>query len=307
MEKFLYVFIHLVLPLILLVDIIYQRPKSRIGLFIKSALYIAILYFLYSWGQWPLVGSYYLRYFMLAIMAIVFILYIKRFQSIKRLKPLGLRNTIMVVLTGLLLVLFLVMDFNVINGENYPSETVELEFPLKNGTFYVASGGSNKFLNNHSRNYPNAQEFALDINKLGKYRSASKGILSSVNIDHHIYSDTIFCPCNGKILDIKNNIKDNEFGSMDVKSENGTGNFVNIKCDKDIFVFIPHMKQFSVLVSKNMTVKKGTPLGLIGLSGFSQEPHLHIQAAKYDTDSTLVGIPIVFNGTLLSRNDIFNN
>lgn len=154
------------------------------------------------------------------------------------------------------------------------------------------------------RDYPNAQEFALDINKLGKYRSASKGILSKANTDHYIYSDTIYCPCDGEIVEIKNNIKDNDFGSMNVKSKNGAGNFVNINCNNDIFVFIPHMKQFSILVSKGMMVKRGMPLGLVGISGFSQEPHLHIQAAKYDLDSTLVGIPIIFNGTSLSRNDI---
>jgi len=305
MEKFLYVSIHLVLPLLLLIDFIYHKSKSTIGLLIKSSLYIAILYFLYSWGQWPLVGSYYLRYLMIAIIILVFLLCIKRFQSTKTLKPIGVWKTILVVSTGLLLLLFLIMNFNVINGRNYPSEGVELEFPLKNGAFYVASGGSSKLINNHMRDYPNAQEFALDINKLGKYRSASKGILSNVNTDHYIFSDTIYCPCDGKIVDIKNNIKDNEYGSMNVKSENGTGNFVNINCNKDIFVFIPHIQQFSILVSKGITVKKGMPLGLVGISGFSQEPHLHIQAAKYDLDSTLVGIPIIFNGVRLSRNDVY--
>jgi len=305
MEKFLYVSIHLVLPLLLLIDFIYHKSKSTIGLLIKSSLYIAILYFLYSWGQWPLVGSYYLRYLMIAIIILVFLLCIKRFQSTKTLKPIGVWKTILVVSTGLLLLLFLIMNFNVINGRNYPSEGVELEFPLKNGAFYVASGGSSKLINNHMRDYPNAQEFALDINKLGKYRSASKGILSNVNTDHYIFSDTIYCPCDGKIVDIKNNIKDNEYGSMNVKSENGTGNFVNINCNKDIFVFIPHIQQFSILVSKGITVKKGMPLGLVGISGFSQEPHLHIQAAKYDLDSTLVGIPIIFNGARLSRNDVY--
>jgi hypothetical protein len=307
MEKFLYVFIHLALPLLLLAEFILRRSKSKFGLLAKSSLYIAIFYFLYSWGQWPLIGSYYLRYLMITFILFVFLLSFKRYQKVKMSKPLGVRNIIMLVSTVFLLFLFLIINYNVFRGKRYSDKGVALEFPLKNGTYYVASGGSNKLINNHMRGYPNAQEFALDINKLGKYRSASKAFLSSVNTDHYIFSDTIYCPCNGRIIEIKNNVKDNEYGSMNVTSGNGTGNFVSINCEEDIFVFIPHLKQFSVLVSKGMIVKKGTPLALVGISGFSQEPHLHIQAAKYDLDSSLVGIPIFFNGSGLFRNDIYKN
>ena len=56
-----------------------------------------------------------------------------------------------------------------------------------------------------------------------------------------------------------------------------------------------------------MEVNEDTPLGLIGLSGFAQEPHLHIQAARYNSDSVLVGIPIKFKGAFFSRNDLFSN
>jgi len=307
MEKFIYVFIHLVLPLILVIDFIFRRSKSKIGLLIKALLYIAIVCFLYLWGQWPLVGSYYLRYFMVANIVLIIILSITKIQSIQPLRPVGVSKTIMTGLTGLLLLLFFLMNFNALKGRNYPSGGVELEFPLKNGIYYVASGGSSKLINNHMRDYPNSQEFALDINKLGKYKSVSKKILSTVNTDHYIFSDTIYCPCNGKITDIKNNIEDNLSGSMNVKSEDGTGNFVNINCETGVFVFIPHIKQFSILVTKGMEVRKGIPLGLVGISGFSQEPHLHIQAAMYDSDSTLTGRPIIFKGKSLSRNDLYTN
>ena len=307
MEKFLYVFIHLALPLILLADFFYRSSKSKIELFIKSFLYISILYFLYSWGQWPLVGSYYLRYIIIAFIILVFLMSFKKFQSIEAIRPFGVLKNIMAIVTVLLLLLFLYMNYNVFKGRNYPLNGVELEFPLKNGSYYIASGGSSKLINNHMRNHPNAQEYAIDINKLGRNKSVSKGILSNTNSDHYIFSDTIYCPCDGKIVEIRNNVKDNKFGSMNVTSKNGTGNFVNIFCETGVFVFIPHMKQFSVLVSEGMIIKKGDPLGLVGISGFSQEPHLHIQAARYDVDSTLIGIPIYFNGTGLFRNDIYEN
>lgn len=274
---------------------------------INAALYISILFFLYNWGQWPLVGSYYLRYTLFVIILVIVLISVKRFKAINRSMPIGLWQNIRLFISALLLILFLIMNFNTVSGRFYHSEAATLEFPLKHGTYYVGSGGSNKSINNHMRNVPVAQQFALDINKLGKYKSASKRLLSNEATDHYIFADTIYCPCNGTIKEIKSNLKDNESVSMEVKPEDGTGNFVNIRCDGDIFVFIPHLKQFSLLVSEGMDVQKGRPLGLVGLSGFSQEPHLHIQAATYTTDSSLIGIPIKFNGKYYSRNDLIKN
>ena len=307
MEQFLFVFIHLALPVLLLIDFIFRKSKSKIGLIIRTILYLAIIFFLYTWGQWPLVGTYYLRYVMIAFLILLFFLGWKSFSSIHQWKPLKLSQRLMAILTGIFAVLVLTMNYNALKGKNYPEGGVNLDFPLKNGTFYVASGGSSKIINNHMRSFPNAQEYALDINKLGKFGGASKTILSHVNTDHYIFSDTVYCPCNGKILEIKEDIQDNSSGSMNVSPEDGTGNFVNIHCDQDFFVFIPHLKQNSVFVSKDMLVKTGTPLGLIGISGFAQEPHLHLQAAKYNSDSVLIGVPMILNGQMLYRNDRYKN
>ena len=220
---------------------------------------------------------------------------------------MGKWSNIKVGLSGILLLLILNMNFNAYVGRYNPGNAIELSFPLRDGIFYIASGGSNKLINNHMRNFPNSQEYALDINKLGKYKGVSNKLLSTKNVDHYIFSDTVFCPCNGKIVEIKDNVRDNKSGSMNVSAKDGTGNFVNIYCKEDIYVFIPHFKQFSIMVSENMNVNEGTPLGLVGISGFSQEPHLHIQASKYISDSTMIGIPIVFKGKFLSRNELFIN
>jgi len=307
MEKYIYVFLHLLLPIIIVFDFIFRRAKNKISLISRAVLYISIVYFLYLWGQWPLVGSYYLRYFMLLIISLLIVLVLLRFRYVKQLKPVGIWSNIKFGLTGTLIFILIIMNFNAYVGRYNPGNAIQLSFPLRNGIFYIASGGSNKLINNHMRNYPNAQEFALDINKLGKYKGVSNKVLSTKNTDHYIFSDTVFCPCNGKIVEIKNNVKDNTSGSMDVSAKDGTGNFVNIHCKGDFFVFIPHFKQHSILVSENMTVNEGTPLGLVGISGFSEEPHLHIQASKYLSDSTIIGIPIVFKGKFLSRNEIFKN
>jgi hypothetical protein len=191
-------------------------------------------------------------------------------------------------------------------GSKIPDGEVHLKFPLKNGKYYISSGGSNKFVNNHYRDYPNSQQYALDINKLGKYGSVYNSIFSNQISNHYIFSDTIYCPCTGTIVESEHRIKDNLTSSMNVKAENGRGNYITIDCD-GILVSLYHLKMNSTFNPVNSLVTAGEPLGLVGNSGFSQEPHLHIQVSKYNPDSVKIGVPIKFGDRYFSRNDIVSN
>jgi hypothetical protein len=306
MEKIVFAFIHLGLPALIFIDFLLRKPKSNIGLLMKTILYAATLLFLYLWGQWPLVGSYYLRYLILLLIIYLVSTTIVRLRSGNLGKPKRILNKISIGVTALLVLLVLMMDFNALRGRFYPDRGIELAFPLKGGTYYVSSGGSNKVINNHIRDFPTAQHYAIDINQIGSLGGASKKMMSNKNAEHYIFSDTVYCPCDGIILDTKTTVKDNEGVSMNVSAEDGTGNYVELKCD-GAYIFIPHFKQYSIFVSKDSYVKQGSPLGLVGISGFSQEPHLHFQAAAYDKDSVMVGIPIKFKGKILSRNDLYTN
>lgn len=306
MEKLVFAFIHLGLPLLILTDFLLRKSKSKVGLLTRTILYAAIFFFLYLWGQWPLVGSYYLRYLLLLLIVYIVGTAVTRYRSGSLSKPKSILKKISIGLTIGLSLLVLMMAFNALRGRLYDDQGIELAFPLKGGTFYVSSGGSQKVINNHVRDFPTAQHYAMDINQLGSYGGASKKIMSSKNAEHHIFLDTVYCPCDGIVLDTKTIVKDNEGSSMNVSAEDGTGNYIELKCD-GAYIFIPHFKQYSIFVSKNSYVKQGTPLGLVGISGFSQEPHLHFQAAVYNKDSIMVGIPIKFNGKTLSRNDLYTN
>lgn len=303
MEKILYIFIHLVLPLLLVIDFVLRRPKSRVGLITRAVLYISLIYFLYLWGQWPLVGSYYFRYVMLSLIITLLIVGVLRYGSQKMISPNGIFKKIRIGIKGLASICIFILIIKAFLGRTYPIEAIELEFPLKGGEYYIALGGSNKVINNHIRDYPTSQQFALDINKLGKYKGVSTKMLSIENTDHHIFGETVYCPCDGLILETKTDVKDNLGSSMEVSSEDGTGNFVHVKCDST-YIFLPHFKQHSILVSQGMEVKEGAPLGQVGISGFAQEPHLHFQASVYNSDSILVGVPIKFKGKTLSRNNL---
>jgi len=306
MEKIVFAFIHLGLPALIFIDFLLRKPKSNFGLLMKATLYTAILFFLYLWGQWPLVGSYYLRYLMLLFIIYIVSATVVQLRSGNLGKPKRTLNKISIGVTTLLALMVLMMVFNAVRGRFYVDRGIELTFPLKGGTYYVSSAGSHKVINNHIRDFPTAQHYALDINQLGRFGSASKKFMATKNMEHYIFSDTVYCPCDGIVLNTKTTVKDNEGVSMNVSSEDGTGNYVELKCD-GAYIFIPHFKQHSIFVSKDSYVKEGTPLGLVGISGFSQEPHLHFQAAVYNKDSELVGIPIKFEGRTLSRNDLYKN
>jgi hypothetical protein len=64
-------------------------------------------------------------------------------------------------------------------------------------------------------------------------------------------------------------------------------------------VELAHLQRRSVRVAAGDPVTAGTPLGLVGNSGNTSEPHLHVHA---ETDAG-EGVPMTFEGRFLIRND----
>ena len=243
---------------------------------------------------------------MVAILLLILFYFVRRFPTLTFFWPKNRKRLFLTIPVGLLSIYLLMMSITIINGSKYSEKSIELSFPLKNGNFYIASGGSNKLVNNHMRDYPNSQEFAIDINKLGKYGEVSNSFLSTRNTSHYIFSTSVHSPCEGLIVQSADGIEDNLETSTNVSRKNGKGNYITIKCDK-AYISLYHMKENSVLKAVGDRVEKGEEIGLVGNSGFSQEPHLHIQAAVYNLDSVLVGLPIKFENGFVSKNDIVSN
>jgi len=195
-------------------------------------------------------------------------------------------------------------DVSAILGRWYPEPSVDLQFPLRSGDYYISSGGSSKIINNHMRNYPNPQEFALDIHKLGSAGGASANVLSSANENHHIFDEYVYAPCAGEVEEAVNDVADNSGASMGVDASDGSGNHVKLVCGEAV-VSMMHLRSGSLMVKAGDRVAAGQAVGRAGNSGFSEEPHLHLQAAVRDNAGKLIGIPMKFSGRTLSRNDTF--
>jgi hypothetical protein len=303
MEQLLYFFVHYgVLAVVVLLAT--RAPlRSRAGLAVAAVLGLAICLLLYLWGQWPLVGSYYARYLPPAVAILVAGRAVRAWPQTPRLFPASLSGKLAFVLNVVVAVLTIRLVAGAIAGLSFVDVPRDLAFPLKGGTYYVASGGSSKVLNGHMRSRPTAQQFALDINKLGALGGASHNILSVENDRHHIFGEPVFAPCEGEVTWSANDVADNRGSSMDVSVEDGSGNHVTIDCD-GLVVSMLHLKRGSVVVGEGQHLSPGDLVGQVGNSGFSQEPHLHIQASVKNADGRQVGVPISFGRASPVRNSL---
>jgi hypothetical protein len=196
-------------------------------------------------------------------------------------------------------------------GHRLPAaEAVALEFPLRNGTYVVANGGSNDLVNAHVQTLTverfkdyRGQSFGLDIVGLNRLGMRSTGLVPSDPSRYVIFGQPIYAPCPGQVLATEDGHADMSPPQPD--RDHMPGNFVFIDCG-GIHVLLAHMKRGTVNVAPGERVSAGGLLGQVGNSGNSHEPHLHIHAqtpAKSGAFLSGKPLPIRFGGRYLARND----
>jgi len=175
-------------------------------------------------------------------------------------------------------------------------QRIELAFPLKTGRYFVLQGGKGLPTNLFHFSLRGAI-YAMDIVKLNNWGGRADKIFSSRLEDYEIFNDTIYAPCSGRVARAYSDNPDNIPPNMDRGPQNT--NQVLLETDSS-YVFLAHMKKGSVVVHEGQWVQQGQALGCVGNSGFSSEPHLHIQAHAKTTPGSpwYMGEPlyISFNG-----------
>jgi hypothetical protein len=254
----------------------YRNNAQFIFHIIGSLLAVAFLFFI---GSWAFI-SFYLRWVFLAIYLAVFVLVIRKHHKLKHLSGLGKWYYILFRLI-FTLVLGTVLYFY-ISARNYQEEAVSLHFPFRHGNFYVMQGGANRLSNPAHRNFSRIKYgFAMDISKLYPSGNRAKGIMPMDVNKYAIFGDTIISPCTGRIIRVVDTVHTNLPGRYNIN--NIHGNHIIIQC-KGYRVFLAHFIKGEIFVKEGDWVVAGNQLGLAGNSGFSAEPHLHINVLKdYDT------------------------
>ena len=93
--------------------------------------------------------------------------------------------------------------------------------------------------------------------------------------DYYAFGQSIVSPVSGFVVLSRHDLVDNTIGTVD--NINNWGNYIIIKSDLGFFVEISHIMQFSITHNIGDYIQVGDIIAKCGNSGYSPEPHIHIQ------------------------------
>jgi len=168
--------------------------------------------------------------------------------------------------------------------------------------------------------HPNAFDFVqMDNKRKSSHRSSkSQFFIGRIPSDSFFcWNKPVFSPINGKVIRVGNGWNDNEYSNIwktiqlwynatykfKPKEKNGhldirpnAGNHVMIQAEEGYIVFLAHLRNLSILVKEGDEVEQGQEIGLLGNSGNSTMPHLHINLFDQMHDPfKAVVLPFVFH------------
>lgn len=269
--------------------------KSKLEWLLDSLVTTALIVWLFQAGNWGWVG-YYVRFLWLILLIVTFIFSWKRVRNLPFTIKYTLNQKFSIGISIVLILFFGTYNALIVKSYTVAEKGIELSFPLKNGTYYVGQGG-NQVLMNYHQGHP-GQKYALDILKLNTLGTRASGLYPEELDKYQIFTEDLYSPCNGKVVNIQNGLPDLPPPKSD--PENPEGNQVALLCENyDATVLLAHMQKGSIVVEKGEKVTTGQILGKVGNSGNTSEPHLHIHAEKNGK-----GVPITFNDRFLVRNSL---
>jgi len=291
----------LLLPVYFIFWIGFKKSKSKTDLILKLLTVWTYFIFCFYAGRWDFL-PYLLRYiflFLLIAVTIKAMIYFKSLVLFEKKKIWGWVGFCAQILVS---VLFLFADISIIHGFSTEEKGIDISFPLREG--FIAHGGSSEIINYHHAD-TTSQQYALDIVKLNAWGLRASGFFPDDLNKYAIYGDTVFSPCDCKVVKVKDGLNDLPPGTAD--KVNLAGNHIILEYNNHLIVFA-HLLKNSLMVSVGDIIKKGQPMARVGNSGHTSEPHLHIHAISGTDTSKIIkggnGIPIYFDGKFLTRNDI---
>lgn len=175
--------------------------------------------------------------------------------------------------------------------------------PLGEGMWVAARGPSNvsghrrALIPTEGRAYI-AQRFAVDLMRVGPDRRVMPEDHGSRNESWYGYGAEVFAVAGGVVAAVKDGLPDNVPLSPDravpVTSETVGGNYVMLKLAGGWYAFYAHLKPNSIRVKVGERVRNGQVLGLLGNSGNSDAPHLHLHVASAPSPLGAEGLPYLF-------------
>lgn len=189
---------------------------------------------------------------------------------------------------------------------------VRLGFPLRDGSYLVANGGTNTSVSTHARTFARAtarqrlyygQSHAVDLVALNRMGFQARGFSPAEPDRYEIFGHPVVAPCGGSVVQAADDYPDMRVPIMDAK--NMAGNHVLLRCS-GADILLAHLRRGSIRVRPGQRVAQGQIIGQVGNSGNSGAPHLHIHAQEPGpSDAPFSGrpLPMAFDGRYLVRGD----
>jgi len=186
---------------------------------------------------------------------------------------------------------------------------VELAWPLNHPNSYIGQGGPSE-ARNHHLTVP-AQARALDIVALNVWGARMNGFYPSALSAYEAYGAEVRAPCRGQVVSVDDTHRDRP-PLADPEIEHPAGNYVAIYClQQDATVALAHLRP-GAKVFAGQNVEVGQLIGLVGNTGNTSEPHLHMHAVPRRVQSAeelllgeRLGLAMAFDGRRLARGATF--
>ncbi len=167
------------------------------------------------------------------------------------------------------------------------------------------------------------QEFAFDFVKIGEGNKSHSGKGDKLE-QYYAYGEPVFSIGDGVVVSTMNEMTESdqnlkqvtetseEFLSRTMMNQQKllqkgfkytTGNYVIIEHSNNEYSYYLHLKPGSVMLKEGDRVKKGQPIGNIGHSGNSTEPHLHFHLSNSAVIDYSRSIPVQFDNIELWPDD----
>lgn len=305
MTLFLLILSHIAVPLIFILAVGAGKSASRIHWLSYLLLATVYLFLIQRAGAWAWLGGYWPWLFWVGLFASVIWFLVRRMRALP-VQPVWRLGTILSLGFNIaVLAALLVPAWSVVGAGDSSARPVELRWPLPEGRYKVGQGGNSHVMNHHYG--IDAQHHAIDVVRIGRFGLRASEFASAALEDYGIWNALLTAPCNGEVTNVATGFPDQQPPQSD--RDNPAGNFVAIHCG-NVTVVLAHLRDGSVSVKHGDHVETGGPLGRVGNSGNTSEPHLHMHAVEgrvvgYDElmwESE--GVPMTFDDRYLVRNDI---
>lgn len=160
-------------------------------------------------------------------------------------------------------------DFYNQNIKRFHTDEVLISLPFQ-GEWTVYQAFDDEWT--HTGDWKHAYDFIKTDNENIAFEG--KGELE----DFYCYGETVLSPVSGHVHSIVMNIEDNNYGKVDLI--NNWGNHIILLTSTGHYVLLAHLKQSSSLLNIGEWVNEGMAIAQCGNSGYSPQPHLHIQVQE---------------------------